>query len=226
MVGVFVLLMVLVIPKLAQLYKSMNVELPFTTKVMISVSYFLTQNLLLVGVVTAALVLGIRYFVQTPKGQENLARLMFWLPVFGKINKNKETTQLSRTLGLLLSSAIPIVEALTITSKVLQNPETRQALLLAAKNVEKGNSLSEYFKRYPKIFPPLLGQMASVGEETGQRDGVLGRVGDYYESESDNAVKGLSAALEPIILIMLGGMVGVLIVSIITPIYKITSAIQ
>ena len=94
----------------------------------------------------------------------------------------------------------------------------------AARAVEKGTSLSAFFKGDP-IFPPLLGQMAGVGEETGQMDEVLSRVASYYAGEVDHLVKGLSSALEPVILVMLGGMVGFLIISIITPIYKITSAL-
>jgi type IV pilus assembly protein PilC len=106
----------------------------------------------------------------------------------------------------------------------MRNKDYRDAAFEAAVAVEKGNALSEYVKS-TNVFPPLLGQMVSVGEETGQLDEVLDRVANYLEGEVDHSVKGLSAALEPVILLMLGGMVGFLIISIITPIYKITSSI-
>lgn len=226
MIGVFILLMLMVVPKLAQMYKSMNVELPFETRAMIAISDFFVNNLLLIGVGGVVGFLLLRYFMKSTTGQAVVSKISFSIPVFGKINHHKEITQMTRTLSLLLSSAIPIVESLTIVSKVVNNAALRDHLLAAGKNVEKGSSLSDYFKREEKIFPPLLGQMVSVGEETGQMDNVLDRVADFYDGETDNAVKGLSAALEPIILIMLGGMVGLLIVSIITPIYKITSNLQ
>ena len=111
-----------------------------------------------------------------------------------------------------------------IVSAVVENVVFKNAAVNASKAVEKGNSLSEFFK-LEKSFPPLISQMASVGEETGKLDEVLEKVAHYYDGEVDHMVKGLSAALEPIILILLGGMVGVLIISIITPIYKITSAL-
>lgn len=226
MIGVFVLLMILVVPKLASMYTSLKVELPLETRIMIGISNFMTGYwYIIIGIVVGGFFL-LRYFLKTEEGQVFASYMAFRLPVFGKINKQKDITQFTRTLALLISSAIPIVEALNIVGKVIQNKNLRDATLEAAKTVEKGNSLSDFFKSNPKVFPPLLGQMVSVGEETGQIDQVLGRVADYFEGETDNAVKGLSAALEPIILIMLGAMVGVLIVSIITPIYKITSSIQ
>lgn len=224
MVGVFVMLMIFVIPKLAAMYESLNVELPTSTKFLIGVSDFFVHKQLILILAVAGTFLGIRWFVHTDEGKSLISRLSYSMPVFGKINRHKELTSFTRTLSLLIASAIPIVEALHIVSQVVQNHAIRSAAIEAAEAVEKGNQLSEYFK-HSKVFPPLLGQMASVGEETGQMDAVLEKVAVYFEGETDHAINGLSAALEPIILVMLGGMVGVLIVSIITPIYKITSSI-
>lgn len=224
MVGVFVLLMVFVVPKLADMYESLNVDLPGSTKMMITVSDFMVEQKLIVFLCVVALFIFFKWFTQTNEGKQAKMFIFFSLPVFGKINRQKELTSFTRTLSLLMSSAIPIVEALNIVAQVIQNDELKAAAYEAAQNVEKGNSLSEYFRRN-KVFPPLVSQMASVGEETGQMDAVLEKVSDYFDGETDNAINGLSAALEPIILVMLGGMVGILIVSIITPIYKITSAI-
>ena len=224
MIGVFILMMVFVIPKLADMYDSLNVELPAMTQAMISVSDFMVENVFLVLFALVGGFVGFRYFTQTESGREFMGNLMFQIPIFGKIARQKEITDFTRTLGLLLASAIPIVEALNIVAGVMQNKAYRDAANRAAAAVEKGNTLSDYIKS-DAVFPPLLGQMISVGEETGQLDEVLDRVANYLEGEVDHSVKGLSAALEPVILLMLGGMVGFLIVSIITPIYKITSAI-
>ncbi len=224
MIGVFVLMMVFVIPKLAGLYESMNVELPLITRLMISTSKLFTQKIYIIfGIVIGGFFL-IRAFLRSEFGKNSMAFLSFRIPVFGKLNKQTEITQFASTLSLLITSAVPIVESLKIVSEVVGNKYFREAALEAATRVEKGNQLSGYFKSN-KIFPPLLGQMAAVGEETGQLDAALLKVADYYGSEVDNAVRGLSAALEPIILVVLGAMVAVLIISIITPIYKITSSI-
>lgn len=224
MIGVFVLMMVFVIPKLASMYKSMNVDLPAMTQAMISVSDFFVNNIWLMAILGVAGFFGARAFLKTESGKEVVSNILFNIPIFGKINKQKEVTDFTRTLSLLIASAIPIVEALNIVAGVMRNKDFRNAAFESAVAVEKGNALSEYVKSN-KVFPPLLGQMVSVGEETGQLDDVLDRVANYLESEVDHSVKGLSSALEPVILLMLGGMVGFLIVSIITPIYKITSSI-
>lgn len=222
--GVFILLMMTVVPKLAEMYKSMNVPLPFVTKAMISVSAFMVNNMIIMAVIIVAVLYGYRKFATSPYGKYLITELTFRLPVFGSINRQKEVAEFTSTLSLLMSSAVPIVDALNIVSSVMNSTLYRTALQDAAKQVEKGNSLSSFFKS-SNTFPPLLSQMAGVGEETGKMDEVLERVSGYYAGEVDLLVKNLSVALEPIILVMLGTMVGFLIISIITPIYKITSAL-
>ena len=224
MVGVFIILMVVVVPKLADMYLSMNVPLPFVTRAMIAVSAFMVKYFIFVMAGVIGLGILVKWFLATPDGKFIMSEVTFRSPVFGRINKMKDYAQFARTLSLLISSAVPIVESLNIVSTIMSSNSLRMAVLDAGKQVEKGNSLSNYFKT-SKYFPTLLSQMAGVGEETGKMDEVLERVAVYYEGEVDNLVKGLSAALEPIILVMLGVMVGFLIVSIITPIYKIMTSI-
>ena len=224
MIGVFIMMMIFVIPKLAQMYESLDVELPFITQVMIAVSDFMVKRFYVVILAAAGVFFGIKSFLGTDEGRQFISTLTFGLPIFGKINRQRDVTQFTRTLGLLISAAIPIVEALKIVSGVVGSLQYKQGAIEAAQIVEKGDALSEYFKKN-RQFPPLLGQMVSVGEETGQLDAVLDKVANYFAGEVDNSVAGLSAALEPVILILLGSMVGLLIISIITPIYKITTSI-
>jgi type IV pilus assembly protein PilC len=224
MVGVFFILMIFVVPKLSEMYKGLNVPLPAVTQAMIVTSDFMVKYKFLIIIVGAAAMLVLRYFLKTEEGRVLTTELTFRLPVFGRINKQKEIAQFMRTLSLLMSSAIPIVEALAIVGSVASTQAFKKAAAEASKQVEKGNPLSQYFKSN-SIFPIVVGQMASVGEETGKMDEVLERVAAFYDGEVDHLIKGLSSALEPIILVMLGSMVGFLIISIITPIYKITSAI-
>ncbi len=224
MIGVFILLMVLVIPKLAEMYEGMQIELPLTTKLMISFSDFMVKYIYIIAIIAVALAIGIRSFTTSEKGKIMMSELIIKLPVFGKITLQKDFATFSRTLSLLIGSGVPIVEALNTVSLIMSSQTLRNYVIGAAKQVEKGNSLSNYFKSTVG-FPPLLGQMAGVGEETGKMDEVLERVAIYYEGEVSNLVKGLTTALEPVILVMLGVMVGFMIVSIITPIYKLTSSI-
>lgn len=224
MIGVFVLMMVFVIPKLSDMYDSMGVELPAMTQFMINISDSMVRFWYIFLVVGVVLFLGVRSFLSTEGGKAILYKILIRLPVFGKILKQRDLTEFTRTLSLLIASGISIVEALNIVAKVVVNPEYKLAAQNAARAVEKGGSLSDYMKG-DKTFPTLLGQMTSVGEETGQLDEVFERIGNYFATETEHAIKGLSSALEPFILIMLGGMVGLLIVSIITPIYQITSAL-
>jgi len=224
MIGVFVLMMVLVVPKLAQMYESMNVELPALTKMMIGFSNFMVDYKILILLALVGAFFSVRSFLATPVGKEYFSKVVFSLPVFGKILRQKEITEFSRTLSLLIASGIPIVEALNIVSQVVTNTSFRRGALNAAMEVEKGSSLSDYLKM-DSAFPPILGQMCAVGEETGQLDEVLSRISVFFAGETEHSVRGLSAALEPIILVILGSMVGLLIISIITPIYKITSSL-
>lgn len=224
MIGVFVILMVFVIPKLSAMYEGLGVPLPAITRAMITVSGFMVKFKLFLGIAFVGLVLLIRYALKSEGGRYLMTEVGFKMPVFGKINRLKELGQFTRTLSLLISSAIPIVDALNIVASVVKSHAYRTAAAEAAHQVEKGKPLSTYLINN-EIFPPVVSQMASVGEETGKMDEVLERVSLYYDSEVDHMVKGLSSALEPIILVMLGAMVGFLIISIITPIYQITSEI-
>jgi len=224
MVAVFIILMIFVMPQMSEMYKNMNIELPGTTKFMISLSDFMVKYVYIVVIAIVGVVIGVRSFTNSEKGKVIMSDIAIKIPVFGKITLQKDFASFSRTLSLLISSGVPIVEALNTVSMIMSSQTLKDYVSNAAKQVEKGNSLSSYFKSTTQ-FPPLLGQMAGVGEETGKLDEVLERVAVYYEGEVNNLVKGLTTALEPIILVMLGAMVGFMIISIITPIYKITSAI-
>lgn len=224
MIGVFFILMIFVVPKLADMYKNLNVPLPVVTQVMINTSNFMINNKFLMLLIIGFSFFGMRLFLKSPQGSKLFSDIMFIVPVFGKINRLRDLDQFTSTLALLLSSAVPIVESLNIISGVVNNSAYKAAAKDAAIQVEKGMLLSDYFKANP-IFPALVAQMAGVGQETGKMDEVLGKISKYFKTELDHLIDGLSAALEPIILVTLGIMVGFMIISIITPIYKITSAL-
>ena len=223
MIGVFILIVVFVIPKLTSMYSSLNVELPLPTKIMIGLSDFFITKWYLIILIAILAVLGFNYYKKSKVGKYQLAKMSFRLPLFGKINKEKELTEFTRTLSLLVSAGVPIVESLYISSKAVGNVLYIDSIRNSAENVAKGGHLSESIAADPN-FPPIVSQMINVGQETGKMDEVLGKLSLYFENEVDRKLKNLSVALEPVIMIILGLMVGVLILSIITPIYKLTSS--
>lgn len=222
MVGVFILMIVFVIPKLSSMYESVGADLPLPTKVMLGIADLFTRRWWLMGILGVLGIFGFRKFSQTDVGQHKLAALSLRLPIFGKLNTKAQLTEITRTLGMLVGSGIPIVEALEISAGASSNILFKEAVADAARSVERGVPLSEPFKT-AKIFPPIVPQMIAVGEQTGKVDDVLMKVSKFFEAEAEQLTKNLSTALEPVIMIVLGGMVGLLIFSIITPIYQLTS---
>lgn len=222
MVGVFILMIVFVIPKLSEMYKSVGADLPLPTKVMLGIADLFTRRWWLLAILLVTGIFGFRKFSQTEVGQHKLAVLSLRLPIFGKLNTKTQLTEITRTLGMLVGSGIPIVEALEISAGASSNILFKEAVADAARSVERGVPLSEPF-RTAKVFPPIVPQMIAVGEQTGKVDDVLMKVSKFFEAEAEQMTKNLSTALEPVIMIVLGGMVGLLIFSIITPIYQLTS---
>ena len=223
MIGVFVIIMVFVIPKLTQMYTSLNVELPFPTKIMIGISDFMVKRWWVVIMISAGAVFSFGKYQKTTAGKYMLAHISAKLPIFGKLATESQMAEFTRTLSLLLTSGVAIVESLDIVAGAASSPIIRDSLKKASGMVEKGLPLSEALRR-DKNFPELVYQMSTVGEETGKMDEVLSKVSRYYEMEVDRIVKNLTTAMEPLIMLGLGAMVGLLIISIITPIYKLTSS--
>ncbi|MCL5411278.1 MAG: type II secretion system F family protein [Patescibacteria group bacterium] len=225
MVGVIFVMMIFVIPKLTDMFKTMNVDLPITTQILILVSNFSVDYWWLVLLMLVASFFGFQYFKSTYEGKKFLDQLSIKMPVFGSLNKTVNLATFSRTLGSLVGSGVPILDALKIAGETTDNLVYREAIIEATKMVEKGVPLSVPLSRNPNL-PPLLGQMVSVGEETGKIDEVLEKVAKYFEAESEHEIKNVTTAMEPLILIFLGGMIAFLILSIILPIYQITGSVS
>lgn len=222
MVVVFVLMMTFVVPKLVTMYKDLGTDLPTPTKILIGISELFTQKWWLMILFFVSLYFGYRYFKSTEAGVRKLAELSFRIPVFGNLRKQTELTEFTRTLSLLVSSGIPILDSLSIVGEAIENILFRESLAAASKQVERGVNLSVPLSA-DKNFPPILSQMVAVGEETGKLDEVLSKVSQFFENEAEATVKNLTVALEPIIMILLGIVVGALVVAIILPIYKLTA---
>ncbi len=221
MVVVFIMMMTFVIPKLTDMYRDLGANMPLPTKIMIGISDIITGFWWLLLPLAAGLAFGLWRFGRTDYGRNFLARIFLRVPIFGPISSQSQLAELTRTLGLLIQSGVPILTALDISKGAVGNVLYIEAIDKAAISVEKGAPLSAAIKNDP-LFPPSLGQMVEVGEETGKVDEVLFKISYFFESEVDQSVKNLSTALEPIIMVLLGVMVGFLILAVILPIYSLT----
>lgn len=221
--GIVVFIMMsFVVPKLTSLYKEFNIVLPLPTRILIFVSSIFASFwwLILALVIGGFFLFGV--WKKTPLGRRAWDSLMLALPIFGEINKKLILVEFARTLGILAGAGVPILEALNILSSSIGNAIYTMAIEKIAHGVERGLPLGTLLLADP-VFPPVLGQMVVVGEETGKLDETLLNISGYFEQEGDQAVKGLTTAMEPIIMVVLGVGVGFIVLSIILPIYNLTA---
>jgi len=223
MVLVISVIMIFVVPKLSELYVQLNISLPLPTKIMIFLSNVFAKFWWLIIIVFVGLGIAFRRYRKTQDGALVVDKLILKLPIFGKLNRDSSLTEFTRTLGALIAAGVPILEGLKISGDVATNATHRLAIKKATVLVEKGAQLSKALG-LDQTFPAIIPQMVAVGEETGKIDEVLNKVSNYFELEVEHQVKNLTSALEPIIMIVLGVMVALLVISIILPIYNITSA--
>lgn len=224
MLGVMLLMMIFVMPQLETLYLSLNLSLPLPTQIVLAISKFITTFWFLVLGLMALIVYLFRRWHKTESGQLIIDDLILKLPIFGKIIRNTILTEFTRTLGLLIGAGSLVVESLREISDITGNIHYKNAIIGVSKRVEHGITVGDAMGSY-QLFPPIIVQMVKIGEETGKMDESLSRVSEYYEREVDQAVKTLTTAMEPVIMVMLGIGVAFLIISVITPIYKLTSSL-
>ena len=226
--GMFIvgfIMMIFVIPRLLSLYTEFGarIELPLPTRVLIFVSGILTKFWPIFLILAGAVAYGYQMYRKTPKGRRKTDELLFKIPIWGELQRQVVLTELTRTMSLMVGAGVSILEGLTISAEVVSNTVMSDALKDVAKQVEKGFPVAYSFAKHPEAFPFLLSQMISVGEETGKMDEVLSKVSHIFEVESDQKVKALTSAIEPVIMIFLGVGVGFLLVAIILPIYNLTT---
>ena len=216
----------IVLPKITPLFEGLQIELPITTRLLISFSHFVQQYnvLLLVGILGAAG--GLVWIVRQQFARPVTHWLLLHSPILKNITKSSNLARFSRTLGMLLKSGVHIDEALDITKSTMGNYYYQAALERVSRNTRVGAKLSENLEQFPALFPVIVTRMIQVGEETGKFEETLFYLADFYEAEVDNATKSLSTAIEPLLLLFIGLIVGFLALSIITPIYDVTGNIQ
>lgn len=223
MILIIIIMMTFVIPRLTSLYRESSLELPLPTKILIGVSDAFVNYWWVMIIATIGIVIGLRRWMHTPEGKLRIDQLMLKLPIIGKIITNVTLTNFNRIFGLLTSAGIPLLESINIVQDLTGNMVFRNALKASYTGVERGLNFSAQLIALP-VFPRIVGQMVRVGEETGKLDEIFIKLADYFESESDHLIKNLTVAIEPIVLVILGIGVAFLTISIILPIYKLTTS--
>lgn len=225
MIVVMGIMMFFVVPKLTSLYVQSNIDLPLPTKILIGTSSFLINNwyILLTLIILGGIFF--RKWISTPNGKFKFDYFLIKIPLIGKIVRGTNLTNFTRTFGLLTTAGVPILDSLKIVQQVIGNAVYKKALEDTFQGIERGLTLSAQLES-TDVFPKIVPQMFRVGEETGKIDKVSFKMADYFESEADHMVKNLTVVIEPIILVVLGIGVGFLVLSIILPIYKLTTSIN
>ena len=222
MVVVVIVMMVVVMPKLTDLYNDFGIKLPATTQMLITLSNFIIHDWWVVIITIASISYGFSRWKKTTIGAYMLDAFVLKIPLFGELQKKTILVEFTRTLAMLLSAGIHILDALKILKSSLNNVLYRNAIEDISKRVEKGFQLADTFASH-KEFPPIVSQMLKVGEETGKIDDTLLKLSHYFQSETEQMVKGLTTAIEPIIMVVLGVGIGFIVLSVITPIYNLTA---
>lgn len=222
---VVIVMLVVVFPQFQEMFDDLGSDLPAITKVVVSMSNFV-QNFwwLLLAVVVVA-VLGIRTFAKTPDGQILFSKISLNAPLLGNLTIKSSAATLSRTLSTLLAAGIPLVDAVNIVSRVISNAIVRNALENCEEEIKRGVALSVPLQE-SGVFPPMVYHMTRIGEETGNTEEMLGKIADYYEEEVENATAALTSMLEPLMIVVLGVLVGFILLAIYMPILGMYSAVD
>ncbi len=223
MVIVGAIVMIFVVPKMLSLYTELDADLPAATKALMAISDFVVKAWWLVLALIGGLIYLFIKFRNTDQGARKIDEIILRLPIIGALQEKTILANMSRTLGLLLGTGLSLVEALDIIANSVGNLVFRDAIKQCARGVEKGRSLSGMMANF-SVFPPILYQMVAVGEGTGKIDESLEKVSSFFKGEAETAVKGLTTALGPIIMIVLGVGVMFLVVAVLMPIYNLTSS--
>ncbi|MCH6544376.1 MAG: type II secretion system F family protein [Deltaproteobacteria bacterium] len=224
-VGVVTILLLYVIPVFAELYGGMGKALPAPTQITINVSNFFRANFLYLAAGVILTGVGLQMYYKTAQGRIIIDGILLKLPVFGDLLRKVAVARFSQNMSILLASGVPILEGLSITARTAGNKVIERAIMEARVSISEGKTVAEPLEK-SGVFPPMVCQMVAIGENTGALDSMLKRVGDFYEDEVDNSVANLTALMEPVIMIVLGIVLGGLVISMYLPIFQLGSLVN
>lgn len=226
MVVIAFLMLAFVVPKITLIFNDFGAELPFLTKLILSLSNFISQNILISLSIITTFCLSIFFFYKTDRGKGFFHRLFLTAPILGPIIRKVNSARFARILSSLLNSGVSLIESLRITADTLGNYHFKKMLNIASEEVQKGLNLSEVLSSSRKsYFPYMVLQMLEVGEETGKTSEVLKKLAEFYEEEVEQTTKNLSSIIEPVLMVVIGAAVGIFAIAIIQPIYSIMEKI-
>jgi type IV pilus assembly protein PilC len=220
-----VLMMIYVVPTLAATFKQMGAELPDATKAVIAISDFMSSHVILVFIILFVSIAALISFLRSKVGGTIVLAVALRLPVIGTLVRETYSARAARALSSLLSSGVEMLSAISITEEVVGENRFGKVIGEAGVRVKKGDALSAAFTEHTKLYPIFIGEMITVGEETGQVAGMLAQVAEYYENDVEEGTKDLSTIIEPMLMLLIGAFVGVFAVSMIAPIYSLSSQI-
>lgn len=217
-------LMVFVLPKFLDIFTQLGAPLPPTTKALFSISGFLTANWYLLIVVPLGTVGFFKWYGNRPQGRLKIDAYKLKMPLIGELIQKMAISRFSRTFATLVAAGVPMLRSLEIVAETAGNARIAQAIDVARSNVREGKKISDPL-RASGLFPEMVTQMIDIGEETGRVSEMLTKVADFYDSEVENAVKGLTSMIEPLMIVFLGVMVGFIAISVISPIFSLQSTL-
>jgi type IV pilus assembly protein PilC len=226
MIGAAVAMMTFVIPKLMTVFTDSNVQLPLPTRILIAISNQLTHYGLWYGTGTAVIIVAIIAIGRTHRGKRAYDQLALISPIIGPIVKKINLARFTRNLSSMLATDIPIIQTFQIIASTLGNALYRSSIEEASQALRTGTNIAKVLERYPRLYPPLIQQMVSVGEESGTLDEVAGELATFLEEEVDQTMSNLSTIIEPVLLLVLGVAVAGMAVAILLPMYQLSSAIN
>lgn len=224
-VGVVTILLLYVIPVFAELYGGMGKALPAPTQITIDMSNWFRAYFVYMAIGVGILVAALRFYYKTPQGRMVIDGLMLKMPIIGDLLRKVAVARFSQNMSILLSSGVPILDGLAITAKTAGNKVVEQAIMDARVSISQGKTVAEPLTE-SKIFPPMVCQMVAIGENTGALDAMLKKVADFYEDEVDNSVANLTSLMEPLIMVVLGVILGGLVISMYLPIFQLGSLVS
>jgi type IV pilus assembly protein PilC len=218
-------LLVFVIPVFQEMFASVNLELPLPTRVVIGMSAFLVGYWYLILAGIAAAIFGVRRYYATVNGRKQIDAMLLNSPVLGDLLRKSAVSRFTRTLGTLISSGVSILEGLEITAKTAGNMVIHDAVMASRQSIAGGETIAAPLEK-SKVFPPMVISMIAVGEQTGGLDEMLSKIADFYDEEVDVAVSALLSLMEPVMIVILGVVVGGMVVAMYLPIFDMMNAVQ
>jgi type IV pilus assembly protein PilC len=223
--GISGFLLVKVIPTFGEMFKSMGKDLPPLTQTVMNASKMTIDNLPLIVAILVAFVVGMGFVLKYPKPRFYFDSFMLKMPVFGTLLKKAAVAKFTRTLGTLISSGVPILDALEIVAKTAGNAVVEKGVMYTREKISEGKSIASPLMEQP-VFPKMVVQMIAVGESTGAMDIMLSKIADFYDDEVDAAVDGITSLIEPLIMVVLGGIIGVVLLAMYMPIFDLAGKIK